>query len=369
MEAQSLDDVVYFGLFRHDLGEATMDDHSEVNPPNPPEPEATSGQPASRAQPKKKREELPSLTHWQHTENGIPQRFYIGFCLYMSAVQDALLGQMERARSNLNWSATCSYYGLVHGGRLLCFLALGDFPTRHNELRDLLWPVHHPRRGGNNAPDERRFCFDWLRRFARDVAHRPDPNTDADRADLKPTKSQYRDMIVEYFERIRVGDFRARLDQFGKTLRAAAELRNDSNYEALLIAHEYDHFVMTRAFGSLAELLASATDNTLPFLTDVFSKFIDEDSDLALDRDGYRAFLHAYWERRVRPALGRKLEGFDNLKNRLCELKSRFSPATPAADFERLEGAVSYDLFGPKAQLMTDFESRMDELRRAVEDR
>jgi hypothetical protein len=64
-----------------------MDDRSEVNPPDPPEPKPT----RSRAEPKTKalaREGLSSLSHWRRTQNGIPQRFYIGFCLYMSAVQD-----------------------------------------------------------------------------------------------------------------------------------------------------------------------------------------------------------------------------------------------------------------------------------------
>ena len=65
---------------------------AEVNPRNLPEPEATLRRPAGRADPKTKA--LTALSHWRHSEHGIPQHFYSGFCLYMSAVQDALLGQM-----------------------------------------------------------------------------------------------------------------------------------------------------------------------------------------------------------------------------------------------------------------------------------
>jgi len=61
----------------------------------------------------------------------------------MSSVQDLILGQKEQESNNLNWSATCSYYALVHGGRLVCFLGLGDYPMQHAELRNLLSAVKH----------------------------------------------------------------------------------------------------------------------------------------------------------------------------------------------------------------------------------
>ena len=72
--------------------------------------------------------DLRSVSYWRDGQE--PQRFYIGFCLFFSAIQDWALGQKELRVHNLNWSATCSYYSLVHAGRLLTFLALGDFPTQ-----------------------------------------------------------------------------------------------------------------------------------------------------------------------------------------------------------------------------------------------
>ena len=77
-----------------------------------------------------------SLGYWRARPERVPQRFYVAFCLLMSSLQDAILGQKERQSHNLNWSATCSYYSLVHGGRLLCFLALGASSLR----------VYHPGR-------------------------------------------------------------------------------------------------------------------------------------------------------------------------------------------------------------------------------
>jgi hypothetical protein len=84
------------------------------------------------------RSNLPSLEYWRVHPDRLPQRFYIGFCLLMSSVQDFILGQKEQKSRNLNWSATCSFYSLVHGGRLLSFLGLGDYPRQHSELGDFL---------------------------------------------------------------------------------------------------------------------------------------------------------------------------------------------------------------------------------------
>ncbi|MBA3256711.1 MAG: hypothetical protein H0T64_08685 [Pyrinomonadaceae bacterium] len=116
---------------------------------------------------------LPSLEYWRAAPERLPQRFYIAFCLLMSSVQDLILGQKEQESNNLNWSATCSYYALVHGGRLVCFLGLGDYPMQHAELRNLL--------SGRQARQRRDvYPFDWLRGFA----HQRDDRRDQPRPTL-----------------------------------------------------------------------------------------------------------------------------------------------------------------------------------------
>src|SRR5947209_2957867 len=82
--------------------------------------------------------------HWRRSPAHVAQRFYVAFCLFMSSVQDAFLGLMDRERNNRNWAATCAYYALVHGGRLLTFLALGDFPRRHKTLQAILSGASNP---------------------------------------------------------------------------------------------------------------------------------------------------------------------------------------------------------------------------------
>src|SRR5207244_4019820 len=116
------------------------------------------------------RERLPSIEYWRVCEARKARRVYISFCLLTSSIQDALLGCKERDASNLNWSSTCSFYSLVHTGRLLCFLALGDFPTRHQGLRNLLSTTAST--DFKNQRDDG-FPFDWLRKFTRDLQTMP----------------------------------------------------------------------------------------------------------------------------------------------------------------------------------------------------
>src|SRR2546427_545251 len=111
------------------------------------------------------RNEIGSLAHWRARAERPAQRFYLAFCLVTSSVQDLFLGLEERENSNLNWSATCSYYSLIHAGRLLTFLALGDFPTSHKALRSLL--SEEPREAQDRPWPHGGYPFDWLQGFAR----------------------------------------------------------------------------------------------------------------------------------------------------------------------------------------------------------
>jgi len=104
-------------------------------------------------------------------------------------------------------------------------------------------------------------------------------------------------MIVAYLNLVNVADVRQRLTSLGKVLGPACDLRNDSNYEALLIAHEFRHEIISPAFADLSSNMAMAAESTLPFLIDAFNGFRFHDPDLPENRDQYETFLHVY----VRP--------------------------------------------------------------------
>lgn len=92
-------------------------------------------------------------------------------------------------------------------------------------------------------------------------------------------------MIAAYLNQVHVADPEERLTKYGNVLAAAAPLRNDSNYETLLIAHEYRHVAMSDAFSNLSMHMAAAAESTLPLLIDAFNGFRFHDPDLPESRD------------------------------------------------------------------------------------
>jgi hypothetical protein len=305
------------------------------------------------------RESLASVVYWRG--NRQPQRFYVALCLLMSSIQDAFLGLKERASANLNWSATCSYYSLVHVGRLLTFIALGDYPTQHRELRQLF---AGSRPQGARPPSSRDgYPFDWLRGFTAETAPgQREPGAPTPRAGV----SELRDAMADYFTNIGVQGVAGGLEQFAAVLKAAAELRNDSNYEALLIAHEYDHVVMSAEFESLAVCMCEATERSRPFVIEVFTCFLENDLDLEAERAGYCAFANAYLTGRLIPAIDRKVGDSRDLKKNLRDIVGRLARQPADGDYRRLEDAASLEIFGGKTRLMTGFRRKIEELRRAT---
>lgn len=304
------------------------------------------------------RNNLPSIRYWRSPPECVPQRFYVAFCLLMSSVQDWILGQKERKSNNLNWSATCSYYSLVHGGRLLCFLALGDFPTSHARLRQL-FAGHSPRNRGRAT---NKYPFDWLKGFTEIISGgrqivlgSEDDNT-----------ADHRHMIATYLDNVRVPESERRITKFGSVLSAAGPLRNDSNYEALLIAHEYQHVSISKAFDALSKHLATAAESQRPLIIDAFNGFRHHDPDLPQPREDYEAFLHDYVQDRITFAIRRKLSGSVVLESHLDRVIHQLGTCATGASYQNLEDHVSMGVFEGKAQLMRHFEERILHLERAV---
>lgn len=302
------------------------------------------------------RDNLESVRYWRTSPERVAQRFYVAFCLLMSSVQDFILGQKERESKNLNWSATCSYYSLVHGGRLLCFLAFGDYPTSHAKLRSVLSSRPQPRTTRRQEQDG--YPFDWLRGFATLAGTRPSQV----RRNEGATVGEFHQLIAAYLNRVRVKEVERRLAKVGAVLAAAGPLRNDSNYEALLIAHEYRHLTMSTAFDRLSLHMGMAAETTLPFLVDAFRGFRSHDPDLPEVRDEYEAFLHEYVHDRIGGAIRTKLGGSAIVLDKLEGILTRLGTQPTGARYDDLENRLSMAVFGSKSQLMSNFEQRIADL-------
>jgi hypothetical protein len=299
------------------------------------------------------RDTFPPILFWRSDSGRIAQRFYISFCLLMSSIQDTFLGLLQREQNNLNWSATCSYYGLVHAGRLLTFISAGDFPTAHSDLRKLL-TLPNPRRDG-------RFRLDWMKDFIQEATWYQDyPGTP------RHSHSELYELISSYLLACHIDEAETRFRHFSSILNTAAPLRNDSNYEALLIAHEHDHDTVTPCFRQLAGAMSSGALWSIRFAGQVFRRYVEEDHELADRRETYRSFVNAYLERRLLQPVEKKVQTVPRLVDELRAVVSEIRPQHSDADFEEIEHQVSYTIFGLKAKLMRNFEHKTDELDRTV---
>jgi hypothetical protein len=299
------------------------------------------------------RDKVLFMEFWRRDDKRVAQRFYVAFCLFMSSVQDAFLGKMLRERKNLNWSATCSYYALVHTGRFLCFLAVGDFPTNHGKLRNLYKP--------SKSTD--RCQSDWLSGFSRLTGDSEQEQVQI----ISHLCNELRSVIIVQLELLGVADCSKRLESFGRTLAEAGPLRNDSNYEALLIAHEFRHDSMEGAFDRLSEAMCLAAERAILFARDAFQGFMRLDQDLGGYRESYQAFAKEYVEERLIGAINKKLEGSLRVQADFREFVSAIQLLPGDASFMHLEEMVSVGVFGQKAALMGDFERKVrllaDQLR------
>lgn len=195
---------------------------------------------------------------WDCSDTHRDQKFYTAFCMLVAACSDYATGVKLQRQKILNWSCTVLYYSLVHAARLICFVDTGDFPIRHNQLSDLFANGHLGR--GQT----------WIGKKLMPYAHRlgieVEPATNFQLRGLSLQKRCY----------------------WGHILAKARELRDDANYEGLLISHEYDHVKVTDSFQQLGAAVQTACKGLLPDMASLFKTFIDSSP----RRDYWYAFLN-----------------------------------------------------------------------------
>ncbi len=197
---------------------------------------------------------------WESNDRYRDEKFYTAFCILVSACSDYAAGIKLKRQNNLNWACTVLYYSLVHAARLMCFVQTGDFPRQHNELGDLLSQRRRTVGGGNT----------WIGK------------------ELQRYVSKY-DIEVEPVTEFRLNGLAPESrKRWGEILEAAKPLRNDANYEGLLISHEYDHEVVTELFKGLANTFHKACETLLPDAVYLFKDFVDQSP----RKDYWYAFLN-----------------------------------------------------------------------------
>jgi hypothetical protein len=193
--------------------------------------------------------------YWRTDDLRRDQCFYVGFALLASGLNDYAVGRDLHLSKKLSWSASAYYYSMVHSARLALFLVFGDFPTGHGPLANCF---------ANGCRGRTHF---WFTEFAEGIA---DPIERSDANDYK------RQEVVLRCERLGLDRREADLmcEQWAKILQQAKRLREDSNYESLLIAHEHNHILVTRAFEELCGLLQASAERILTDAVQLFNAVI-----------------------------------------------------------------------------------------------
>jgi len=288
-----------------------------------------------------------SNEYWRQSAEHSSQRLYVAFCELASAALDYSEGVSNRPNNERsNWASTALYYSIVHSARLLVFLPLGDFPTAHNKLSDCF------RRDG-----ERYARTDWLNAFLRVATPRVAGDLLLSRFStevIPPTLYEYWEQMVE------TEPAESFLEWLASLLVQAKALRNENNYEALLIAHEFHHPVMTDLFTQFTTGMREAASRTLGKTAQWFDQYLRTDSDLPT---GARRFICGYVDSRiifpVSAWYGDRVA--QELRNLLAPLRD--DPlACDLRDAEEITRAVDFAIFDPKAGLMKDFRGKVQSL-------
>src|SRR5262249_17130442 len=140
------------------------------------------------------------------------ERLYVIACLLWTALHDRQVAK-QRQTDTPNWSAIAAYYSMVHALRLVWFVLYGSYPTGHRPMADAL-----SGRSGERA--------NW------------GPEEGVPEGTARVTFPALQSAIVEGFGCPALAD---RLKAVGSVFGAAIDLREDSNYESLILAHQYFH--------------------------------------------------------------------------------------------------------------------------------
>lgn len=194
------------------------------------------------------------------------KKFYVAFCMLESALSDYAIARDLHLHNKLNWACITYYYSLIHALRLICFMAKGDFPKRHDKLAYLF--------KGKNVNGG------WLEIFLR--------QSENNSTKVNTVKLNLQDIISSPVLE-NTCNVEQKLRRWGDILDKARNLRNYTNYEGLIIAHEHAHMKVTENLRDLAKLLKKAAEEILPEVIEFFKNFIDSSHDR---KDYWYAFLN-----------------------------------------------------------------------------
>lgn len=286
------------------------------------------------------------------SEQRLGERIYISACLLWTAIHDRHLAHRLLHQSP-NWSAVCHYYSIVHCLRLFWFLLYGSYPKGHAELAKGLqsgtrgatgnWSNDQLRPGEGSVSSA---SFQTLLRYRLN----------------SQTLSDHVPLVGTMFEQARV-------------------LRNDSNYESLILAHQYFHrsteVNITDEMARTAAVMADSSQCAIQFTSQVMSLVFRDDrlwigADSPYSGADLKALLLCYVYDKIRGANNGQEPNDDILTEWLQGVPYILQDMTVAVasgdnnSARDLVSRVDYSVFSTKRTLMREFQSKVTQLELAL---
>ncbi len=270
--------------------------------------------------------------------------WYIAFCLLISSIHDRATGRRLTSEGRKSWAATSSYYSALHCGRLLCFLTVGTYPCGHTELAKFL-------------SDGNRGSFNW-------------PHA------CKPFKPLLREAFGFGHDPISVVDStfwgkfahgiccsREQVERFGKSLNILRTLREDTNYEALLICHQHDHPLLKAAFDRLVAASREVADIGFCLASNAYRHWL---TSVAPER--LRTGLAWCHESSLRYVLRERFESLLSDPERETLIRSLdIAGVKDEQQGRSIWDACSHPLFDGKRKFMSAFEEKIELLEKSLQ--
>ena len=281
------------------------------------------------------------------------ERVYICACLLWTALHDRRLGQRLMSQ-NPNWSAVCNYYSIVHSLRLFWFVMYGSYPKGHAPLAKGLQAE-----SGAKA--------DW--------------RIEGLRPGNKPLSAAAFQGLLH--NELHAPTLSAQVPDIGAMFESARNLRNDSNYESLILAHQYSHghegagVHVPEEMARTSRTMSQASLVVLRYMTGIIACVFEDERRWIGDGSPYcgadlKCLLWGYVHDKIRRANDEQYQSSALLLDWLNGLPEMMQVVTDAENrannpAHELVACIEYTVFGGKQKLMRDFQQKVTQMERTIE--
>lgn len=250
------------------------------------------------------------------------QKIYAHFCQLITILHDYAIGKKLFSEKSYSWAITANYYSLMHCGRFICTLGIGQYPTMHAQLHKLL--------SGESS---------WN----------------------SFTSQQVYSSVDSY-----VSNSECKIETLGNKLKVIKEIREHNSYELFIIAHQHDHVYLKDKFLACYSNVESINLEYIEFCLDMLVEYINKSP----SKEFYIAFLKNNSEKYENPIQSFITESIfihridQQIMNDINQLINNklMNFQTEKILQDSFFTAINYHNFDSKSDVMQNFEQKINQL-------